>query len=71
MTYKVYSLEKPPRLLPTITGGDWFSAADTKLEGRTEIWTSDTVLQKPPQNRQNPHEYRRFFNPTPENRTQN
>lgn len=41
MTYKIYSLEKPPRLLRTVTGGDWFSAADTKLEGRTEIWTSD------------------------------
>lgn len=41
MTYKVYSLEKPPRLLRTITGGDWFSASDIDLEGRTEIWTGD------------------------------
>jgi hypothetical protein len=41
MTYKVYSLEKPARLLRTITGGDWFSAGDTNLEGRTEIWTND------------------------------
>jgi hypothetical protein len=41
MTYKVYSLEKPPRLLRTITGGDWFSAGDTNLEGRNQIWTND------------------------------
>lgn len=41
MTYKIYSLEMPPRLLRTITGGDWYSAGDTKLEGRTEIWTGD------------------------------
>ena len=41
MTYKVYSLEKPPRLLRTITGGDFFSAADTNLGGRNEIWTDD------------------------------
>ena len=41
MTYKVYSLKKPPLLLRTITGGDWFSAADINLGGRTEIWTND------------------------------
>ena len=40
-TYSVYSLEKPPRLLRTVTGGDFFSAGDTNLEGRTEIWTDD------------------------------
>jgi hypothetical protein len=40
-TYEVYSLEKPPRLLRTITGGNFFSAGDTNLEGRTEIWTDD------------------------------
>lgn len=41
MIYEVYSLEKPPRLLRAIRGGDWFSAADINLEGQTEIWTND------------------------------
>ncbi len=40
-TYEIYSLEQPPRLLRTISGGDFYSAGDTKLEGRTEIWTDD------------------------------
>ena len=42
-TYKIYSLEQPPRLLRTITGGDFYGAGDTKLEGRTEIWTDDAA----------------------------
>ncbi len=41
VTYKIYSLEKPPRLLRTISGGSSFSAADTDLDGRIEIWTDD------------------------------
>ena len=41
VTYKIYSLEKPPRLLRTVTGGSSFSAADTDLDGRIEIWTDD------------------------------
>ena len=41
VTYKIYSLTKPPRLLRTITGGSSFSAADTDLDGRIEIWTND------------------------------
>ena len=41
VTYKMYSLEKPPRLLRTVTGGSSFSAADTDLDGRIEIWTDD------------------------------
>jgi hypothetical protein len=41
MQYQIYSLEKPPRLLRTITGGDYFSAADTDLDGQVEIWTHD------------------------------
>jgi hypothetical protein len=41
VTYKIYSLEKPPRLLRTITGGSSFAAADTDLDGRIEIWTDD------------------------------
>lgn len=42
MSYQIYSLEKPARLLRTITGGDFFSAADTDLDGRVEIWTGDS-----------------------------
>jgi hypothetical protein len=41
MTYEVYSLHGPPHLLRTITGGDFFRAADTDLDGRIEIWTGD------------------------------
>src|SRR5438270_2807691 len=43
MKYQIYSLEKPPRLLRTLTGGDFFSAADTDLDGRVEIWTKDAA----------------------------
>jgi len=43
MDYKIYSLEKPPRLLRSITGGDFFSSADTDLDGRVEIWTTDAA----------------------------
>jgi hypothetical protein len=43
MEYKIYSLEKPPRLLRTITGGDFFSAADRELDGSVEIWTNDAA----------------------------
>ena len=43
MTYKVYSLQNPPRLLRTITGGNFFSASDTDLDGRVEIWTADAA----------------------------
>ncbi len=41
MTYKIYSLDKPPRLLRTITGGDYYDAQDYDLEGRIAIWTND------------------------------
>lgn len=41
MTYEIYSLQKPPKLLRTIAGGDFFSAADADLRGRIEIWTGD------------------------------
>lgn len=43
MTYQIYSLDTPPRLLRTISGGEWFRAADTDLDGRVEIWTDDAV----------------------------
>jgi hypothetical protein len=41
MAYEIYSLQKPPRLVRTIAGGDFFSAADSDLDGRVEIWTHD------------------------------
>ncbi len=44
MTYKVYSIQKQPRLLRTITGGDFFRAADTDLDGSIEIWTGDASV---------------------------
>ena len=40
-TYKVYSLDGPPRLLRTITGGDFYSAADRNSRAELEIWTDD------------------------------
>jgi hypothetical protein len=40
-SYQIYSLQKPPRLLRTVTGGDFFSASDTDLDGRVEVWTDD------------------------------
>ncbi len=41
--YQIYSLQKPPRLLRTITGGGTFGASDKDLDGRVEIWTSDAA----------------------------
>ncbi len=41
--YQIYSLDKDPRLLRTLTGAEFFSAADTDLDGRVEIWTADAV----------------------------
>ena len=43
MEYKIYSLRAPPVLLRSITGGEFFSAADTDLDGRVEIWTDDAA----------------------------
>jgi hypothetical protein len=42
MTYQIYSLNEPPQLLRTITGGGFFEAADTDLDGKVEIWTDDS-----------------------------
>jgi hypothetical protein len=41
--YEIYSLNEPPQLLKTITGEDYFSAADTRLNGSVEIWTTDAA----------------------------
>jgi hypothetical protein len=43
MIYQIYSLEDPPRLLRTLSGGEFFSAADRDLDGRIEIWTDDAA----------------------------
>jgi hypothetical protein len=43
MVYKIYSLRAPPVLLRSIAGGEFFSAADTDLDGRVEIWTDDAA----------------------------
>jgi hypothetical protein len=43
MEYDVYSLREPPTLLRRITGGAFYSAADTDLDGRIEIWTDDAA----------------------------
>lgn len=43
MQYAIYSLEEPPRLLHTITGGDFFSASDIDFDGSVEIWTNDAA----------------------------
>jgi hypothetical protein len=43
MEYRIYSLREPPVLLHRITGGRYFSAADTDLDGRVEIWTDDAA----------------------------
>lgn len=41
--YEIYSLRLPPVLRKRITGGDFFSVADTDLDGRVEIWTDDAA----------------------------
>ena len=41
--YEIYSLKKPVQKLRTLTGGDYFNAADTDLDGRIEIWTDDAA----------------------------
>lgn len=43
MSLQIYSLRKPPKLLRTITGGSFFSTADTDLDGQIEIWTNDAA----------------------------
>jgi hypothetical protein len=44
MEYQIYSLATSPRLLKTVTGGEYFSAGDTDLDGRIEIWTNDGAV---------------------------
>jgi hypothetical protein len=44
MVYNIYSLRTPPELLRSVSGGQFFSAADTDLDGRVEIWTDDAAI---------------------------
>jgi hypothetical protein len=41
--YAIYSLQKPPHLLRTITGGEFFSASDENLDGTVEVFTNDAA----------------------------
>jgi hypothetical protein len=43
MTFQIFSLRRPPKLLRTITGGRYFRSADTDLDGQIEIWTTDAA----------------------------
>jgi len=41
MSYVLYALKPRLRQVRVLTGGDYYMAADTDLDGRVEIWTSD------------------------------
>ena len=41
MEYDIYSISGTPQLLRRITGGDFYRAEDTDLDGRVEIWMGD------------------------------
>lgn len=42
-TYLIYSLQKKPRLLKTITRGDSYRAVDADFNNRVAIWTTDAA----------------------------
>jgi hypothetical protein len=42
-TYAIYSLDKAPRLLAQLTGGDVYRAVDADFNGRIAIWTTDAA----------------------------
>jgi hypothetical protein len=42
-TYAIYSLDKVPRLLAKLTGGDFYQAVDADFDGRIAIWTTDAA----------------------------
>src|SRR5882757_4943806 len=46
MEYKIYSLRAPAVFLRSITGAEFFSAADTDMDGHVEIWTDDAAAVK-------------------------
>ncbi len=41
--YRIYSLNKSPRLQRIISGGEFFTASDADLDGNVEIWTNDAA----------------------------
>jgi hypothetical protein len=43
MTYEIYSLEGPVRLVRRLHGGNYFSGRDSNLDGQIEIWTDDAA----------------------------
>jgi hypothetical protein len=42
-SYLIYSLQKPPRLLRTLTGGSSYRASDADFDTRVEVWTDDAA----------------------------
>lgn len=42
-SYAIYSLQKPVRLLRTLTGSDFYRAVDADFDGRIAIWTRDAA----------------------------
>ncbi len=42
-TYLIYSLQKPPQLLRTLTGGASIQASDMDLDTEVEVWTDDAA----------------------------
>ena len=42
-TYFIYSLEKPPHLLRTVSGGSLYEASDVDFDTRVEVWTNDAA----------------------------
>lgn len=43
MAYEVFSLQKPVKLIRTITGGEFFAASDLELDDTVEIFTNDAA----------------------------
>ncbi|MBS1804516.1 MAG: hypothetical protein JST28_14215 [Acidobacteria bacterium] len=44
VVYQIYSLKKPAQMIYKLSGGDYYSAADTDMDGRVEIWTDDASV---------------------------
>jgi TonB family protein len=42
-SYEIWSMEKKPRLLRTLTGGDSYRAVDADFNQQVAIWTTDAV----------------------------
>jgi hypothetical protein len=44
VVYQIYSLKKPAQMIYKLSGGDYYSAADTDMDGSVEIWTDDASV---------------------------